>query len=343
MKSTLAALGTLIEVSDVDRHRVMRDARRKHSFVPLVVRSNLRWEEVAKVEVAVPELAGVAIEQGTIRYYPYGPTAAHIIGYVAVASEKELTGDPLLELPDFRIGKAGIEKSQDTRLRGGAGTSEVEVNAYGRVVREIAHEAGQPGQDVVLALDMAMQDFAMKRCAGEPSISCVLLDAVTGDVLSLVSSPSYDPAMFTTGLSQAMWQELSTDPRNPLSDKAIAGVYPPGSTFKPMVALAALEGGVLTPDTPINCPGYLELGDATFHCWQKGGHGAVHLHEAIKKSCDVYFYEAARRAGIDRLGAMARRFGYRRTARARHRRRTRRPHPEPRVEAGDHRDDLAAG
>jgi penicillin-binding protein 2 len=310
LDETLTALGTLIEISDVERRHVLRDAKRKHAFVPLVVRANLSWEEMARVEVAVPELAGVSIEQGLIRNYPYGPTAAHVLGYVAAVSEKELTGDPLLELPDFRIGKSGIEKSRDVQLRGIAGTSEVEVNAYGRVVREIANRPGQPGEDLVLALDMPMQDFVTKRCAAEPSVSCVVLDAASGDVLALVSSPSFDPTLFSTGLSPALWHELSTDPRNPLADKAVGGLYPPGSTFKPVVALAALEAGAITPDTAITCPGYLELGDATFHCWRKGGHGTLHLRDAIKKSCDVFFYEAARRAGIDRIGAMARRFGF---------------------------------
>ncbi len=232
------------------------------------------------------------------------------MSYVAAVSEKELTGDPLLELPDFRIGKSGVEKTRDVGLRGIAGTSQIEVNAYGRVVREIDNRPGQPGQDAVLGLDMAMQDFVMRRCASEPSISCVLLDAVTGDVLALVSSPSFDPTLFSTGLTQALWQELSTDPRNPLTDKAIGGVYPPGSTFKPVVALAALEAGTVTPDSAVTCPGYLELGDATFHCWQKAGHGTLHLRDAIKKSCDVFFYETARRTGIDRIAAMARRFGF---------------------------------
>jgi len=310
LEATLTALGTLIEIGEADHRRVLRDARRRHSFVPLVVRANLSWEEMARIEVAIPELAGIAIEQGMIRDYPYGATVAHVLGYVAAVSEKELTGDPLLELPDFRIGKSGIEKSRDLSLRGIAGTSEIEVNAYGRVVREITNRPGQPGQDAVLGLDMAMQDFVTRRCASEPSVSCVLLDAVTGDVLALVSSPSFDPALFSTGLTPALWQELSTDPRNPLTDKAIGGVYPPGSTFKPVVALAALEAGTITPDNAITCPGYLELGDATFHCWQKAGHGTLHLRDAIKHSCDVFFYETARRTGIDRIAAMAHRFGF---------------------------------
>ncbi|HKS88684.1 MAG TPA: penicillin-binding protein 2 [Stellaceae bacterium] len=310
LDATLTALGRLIAIGEADRNRVLHDARRKHAFVPLVVRTNLNWEEMARIEVAIPELPGVAIEQGMIRNYPYGATAAHVLGYVAQASEKELTGDPLLELPDFRIGKAGVEKSQDAVLRGSAGTSEVEVNAYGRVVREIAHQPGTPGNNAVLGLDMALQSFVMQRCAAQPSVACVLLDAVTGDVLALVSSPSFDPMLFSSGLTPSAWQELSNDPRKPLVDKALGGVYPPGSTFKPVVALAALAAGAITPDTAITCGGSLQLGDATFHCWRKGGHGTLRLHDAIKESCDVFFYETARRTGIDRIAAMARRLGY---------------------------------
>jgi penicillin-binding protein 2 len=308
--ATLEAIAGLIEIGEGDRRRVLRDIRRKHSFVPVVVRGNLSWDEMARIEVAIPELPGVAIEQGLTRSYPLGETAAHAIGYVAAVSEAELSGDPLLELPDFRIGKSGIEKSQDAELRGSAGTSQVEVNAFGRVVRELARVPGRPGKDVVSCLDAAMQDFLARRCSAEESVASVLLDSVTGDILALASSPSFDPAPFATGLSPAVWQQLSSDARNPLTNKAIAGVYPPGSTFKPVVAAAALMAGVLTPDTSIACPGYVQLGDTTFHCWRKGGHGSLRLRDAIKKSCDVFFYETARRLGIDHLAAMARRFGF---------------------------------
>ncbi len=310
IEATLAALATRLELSEADRRRVVREIRRRHSFVPVVVRSNLDWDEMARVEVAIPELPGISVEQGLTRNYPFGETASHVLGYVAAVSEQDLTGDPLLELPDFRIGKSGVEKSQDLRLRGAAGTSQVEVNAFGRVVRELTRVEGRPGQDVVIGLDIAMQEFVTRRCADEDSVSSVLLDAATGDVLALVSSPSYDPMAFSAGLTPAMWRQLSTDPRNPLSDKVIAGVYPPGSTFKPVVAAGALAAGVLTPDTAITCPGYIELGDAKFHCWRHGGHGTLRLRDAIKKSCDVFFYETSRRLGIDRLAAMARRFGF---------------------------------
>jgi penicillin-binding protein 2 len=308
--ATLAALARLIEVDEGDRRRVIREARRRHSFVPVVVRANLSWDEMARVEVAVPELPGVSIELGLTRHYPLRETAANVVGYVAAVSEQELTGDPLLELPDFRIGKSGIEKSQDLALRGTAGTRQVEVNAFGRVVRELARIEGKPGQDVVIGLDATMQDFASRRCSGEQSVACVLLDAVAGEVLALVSIPSFDPLAFANGLSPAVWRQLSSDPRHPLTDKAIAGVYPPGSTFKPVVAMGALAAQVLTPETSITCPGYLQLGNAVFHCWRHGGHGTLRLRDAIKESCDVFFYETAHRLGIDRLAVMARRFGY---------------------------------
>jgi penicillin-binding protein 2 len=308
--STLNAVGTLIGLTDGDRRRVLRDIRRKHSFVPVAIRENLSWEEMARIEVNTLELPGVSIEQGLTRFYPFGDTASHVIGYVAAVSEKELNGDdPLLELPDFRIGKNGVEKSYDLEMRGTAGTSQVEVNAFGRVVRELAREDGMSGEEIVLTLDMALQDFAARRCAPEQSAACVVLDAWTGEVLALVSSPGYDPSAFAAGLTPAKWHEYLGNPRNPLSNKAISGSYAPGSTFKPVVAMAALESAVVTPDTRINCPGHFDLGSAKFHCWKKGGHGTLNLRDAIKHSCDVYFFEAARRLGIDRIAAMARRFG----------------------------------
>ena len=308
--ASLDALGMLIEVSDTDRRRVLREIRRKHSFVPVVVRANLSWEEMARIEVAVPELPGVSIDQGVTRHYPFGESAAHVVGYVAAVAEEEIDGNPLLELPDFRIGKSGVEKSQDQELRGTAGTSQVEVNAFGRVVRELTRVVGKPGQDVVTTLDMTIQEFATRRCSVEQSVSSVLLDAITGDILALVSIPGFDPLPFTIGLNPTMWHQLANDARKPLVNKVIAGVYPPGSTFKPMVAAAALTSGVLTPQTSFTCSGYLTLGNATFHCWRHGGHGTLRLRDAIKKSCDVFFYETARRVGIDRLAAMARRFGF---------------------------------
>jgi penicillin-binding protein 2 len=308
--STLNAVATLIPVSDTDHRRVMRDLRNKHSFVPVMIRENLSWEEMARIEVNTLELPGVSIEQGRLRHYPFSDGVANVLGYVAAVSEEELTGDdPLLELPDFRIGKAGVEKSHDLDMRGSAGTSQVEVNAYGRVVRELAREEGIAGQDTALTIDMALQDFAAKRCTAEKSAACVLMDAPTGEVLAMVSSPSFNPAGFVSGWSQAEWDSLQNDPAKPLNNKAISGTYAPGSTFKPVVAMAALEAGVVTPETRFNCPGFFQFGNVTFHCWKKGGHGSMDMHDGIKHSCDVYFFELSRRVGVDHIADMAHRLG----------------------------------
>ena len=310
IESTLKAVGTLIPLTDADRRRVLRDLRRKHSFVPVVVRDNVSWDEMAHIEVNTLELPGVSIEPGLTRFYPLGDRASHVIGYVAAVSEADLAGDdPLLELPDFRIGKNGIERACDLELRGTAGTSQIEVNAFGRVVREFAREDGIPGQEIVLTLDNALQDLAARRCAAEKSAAAVVLDAWTGEVLALASSPGYDAGAFAAGLSTAMWKELTGDPRNPLSNKAISGTYAPGSTFKPIVALAALAAGAITPETHFSCPGYFWLGNTQFHCWKKAGHGSLAVRDAIKHSCDVFFYNTAHRVGIDPIAAMAKRFG----------------------------------
>jgi penicillin-binding protein 2 len=308
--ATLDAVSSLVPLTDSDRRRVLHDIRMKHGFVPVAIHENMSWDEMARIEVNTLELAGVSVEQGLARDYPFGVQVSHVVGYVAAVSEEDLAGDdPLLELPDFRIGKNGVEKSFDLELRGTAGTRQVEVNAFGQVVRELAREDGMAGQEIALGIDMALQDLAMQRCAAEGSAACVLLDAWTGEVLAMASTPGYDPGAFSAGLTQVMWQKLVTDPLNPLSDKAISGTYAPGSTFKPLVAMTALDSGILTPDTEFFCPGHYQVGNALFHCWKKGGHGTLSVRRAIKESCDVFFYHTADVLGIDRIAAMANRFG----------------------------------
>lgn len=308
VEHTLDLLSLIVPLSGGERRRIRREVKRKRAFVPITVRENLEWSEVARIEVNSPDLPGILIDVGQSRSYVKGPETAHVLGYVASVSEKDLTGDPLLELPGFRIGKAGVEKVYDLALRGSGGSSQVEVNALGRVIRELNRREGQPGNEVRLTIDLELQNFITKRLGNE-SATVVVVDIHTGEVLSLVSSPSFDPNSFNTGLSQAEWESLISNPKAPLTNKAIAGQYAPGSTYKPVVALAALEKGVVTPETKIFCAGSTKLGNAEFHCWKKGGHGLLDLKGAIEHSCDVYFYETARRTGIERMGAMARRFG----------------------------------
>ena len=307
-EGTLDSLSRIIPISEAERQRIAREIQRKRSFVPITVHEDLSWEEVARIEVNAPDLPGVHIEVGQVRHYVYGADLAHVLGYVAAVSEGEMTGDPLLELPGFRIGKAGVEKIHDLALRGASGSSQVEVNALGRVIRELNRHEGQPGSDLALTLDLNLQQLASQRLVGQ-SGAVAVIDVHTGAVLALASTPGYDPNAFNRGLTVDEWQTLIGNPKAPLTNKAVAGQYAPGSTFKPVVALAAMERGVATPDTRVTCWGRTRLGNALFHCWKRGGHGSMDMRQALAQSCDVYFYELAKRTGIDRIAALASRLG----------------------------------
>ena len=311
VEATLDRLSRIIAIDDFMRKRILRDIQRSPRFMPVTVAEGLSWSQFAQVNINEPDLAGIQPDVGETRDYPHGEELAHILGYVASVSEKDLQAaredQPLLKLPGFRIGKEGIEKTYDKELRGIAGSSHVEVNAYGRVIRELSKDPGKAGSEVVLTLDMDVQKFAWNRLKGE-SASSVVLDIHTGDVISFVSAPAYDPNQFNMGLSTQQWTSLVENPYKPLVNKALAGMYPPGSTFKMVVAMAAVEAGV-DPNLRVVCPGHYSLGSHDFHCWKKGGHGALNMHDAIKHSCDVFFYDTAKRIGIEAIADMSRRFG----------------------------------
>lgn len=309
VRTTLASLGQIIHVSDADIERIKNKIARQPDFVPVTVAENLSWDTFSRVNVEMPDLPGVIPVEDESRYYPEGEVASHVIGYVGVADVEEVRAEPILQLPGFRIGKQGFEKSFDQQLRGQAGTSRVEVNAYGKMVREVARQDGRPGQPVTLTLDLELQRFATGRLGAE-SATAVVMDVHSGDVLAAASTPGFDPNEFTLGLSRDKWNQLLKDPKHPLVNKVVAGQYPPGSTFKMVVALAALEAGVIDPQETVYCSGKIRLGDSTFHCWEHKGHGRVAFVEGISRSCDVYFYEIAKRTGIEKIAAMARRFGF---------------------------------
>jgi penicillin-binding protein 2 len=308
IEDTLDSLANIIPIGEHDRSRIIREAKRHRSFVPVTVKENLSWEDVSRIEINSPDLPGVTIDVGQSRSYPLVGLGAHLLGYVSAVSETDLQGanDPLLELPGFRIGKAGVEKVYDLALRGKGGTSQVEVNAVGRTIRELKRNEGEPGVDLNLTIDLNLQQFAAQRL-GEESASVVVMDVHSGDVLVMASTPSFDPNAFNRGLLPEEWRELSTNPRAPLTNKAIAGQYPPGSTFKTMVALAALESGIVTRDHSVTCTGRMSLGNSTWYCDK--AHGTLDMKSAIQLSCDSYFYDVARRIGIDTIAGMAKRFG----------------------------------
>ena len=309
VEAILDVLGTIIPISAGEKRRILREIRRNRRFVPATVRENLNWQEVARIEVNAPDLPGVNIDVGQSRYYPHGADTAHVLGYVAPVSPGEVTGDPLLELPGFRIGKSGIEKIRDLQLRGTGGSLQVEVNAFGHVIRELTRQDGQAGAEVALTIDLELQKFASRRFKGE-SGAVVVIDIHNGDVLALPSTPGFDPNDFNKGLSTEQWRALTTNSKAPLINKAVSGQFSPGSIFKMVVLLAALEKGAITPAKRFLCTGEFDLGEATFHCWNKDGHGWMDAFNGVMQSCDVYFYEIARRTGIERIASMARRLGF---------------------------------
>ena len=309
INTMLDTLSGIISLEDYERHRILREVRRRRGFVPVTVRENLDWRDVSRIEVNAPDLPGLSIEVGQSRQYPFAEDFAHVLGYVSAVSEKEVTGDPLLELPGFKVGKNGVERVFDLNLRGKAGNTRVEVNAVGRVIRELSRQEGQPGVDLRLTIDRDLQKLAADRLKEEKSASAVILDVHNGDVLALSSVPGFDPNEFVTGLSSKTWRRLINDPYAPLTNKAISGLYAPGSTFKMVVALAALEARIVAPDHRVFCRGHTQLGNARFHCWKRHGHGWQDMYDAHQNSCDVYFYDIANRIGIDRIAAMATRFG----------------------------------
>ena len=308
LDEALDALSQFVPISDNQRKKVIKAAARQTKFSAITVVENLSWEHFARVNVNGPELGGIRPNVGITRNYPYSSELSHVVGYVAAVSEDEVGEDPVLTLPGFRVGKSGIEKELESELRGNAGTRQVEVNAYSKVIRELERSEGEPGKDIVMTLDVELQGFTMKRLEGE-SGAAVVMDIHSGDILTLVSVPGFDPNDFNLGLSQETWDGLRNDEYKPLLDRTIAGQYPPGSTFKMIVALAALEAGTMSPRESVFCGGQARFGNRDFHCWKRGGHGALSMRRAIKHSCDLYFYEVAKRTGIDRIEAMARRFG----------------------------------
>jgi penicillin-binding protein 2 len=308
VERTLGVLSGIIQLSPSEIERIRHDMARRRRFVPVTVRENLTWEQVSMIEVNAPDLPGVIIDVGEVRSYPLSDQAAHLVGYVGAVSESELDDDdPVLALPGFKIGKSGVEKTRDEDLRGTAGTSEMEVNAFGRTIRELSREAGERGHKVTLTIDAELQIAAHKRLLQERSAAAVIMDVQTGAVYALASAPGFDSNVFSKGIPSDLWRALLDDETTPLINKAIGGQYPPGSTFKLVVALAGLETGAIGLDHSVTCNGTFQLGDHTFYCdaYKNGGHGTLNLTEGIAKSCDVYFYDVGNRTGIDAIAKVA--------------------------------------
>ena len=308
----LGRLATIIDLPTDVQERVLREMKARSAFVPVVVTEHLDWDDVVRVAANAPVLPGIEPEVGLSRFYPEGPSTAHVVGYVGPVSENDIAKledpDPVLQIPRFQIGKTGVEQRLEPLLRGHAGNQRIEVSAAGRVMRELGRTEGQSGKDVNLTIDEGLQRYAMQRMAGMSAAS-VVIDVANGDIMALASAPGFDPSSFVFGIRSGEWNALLNDEYRPLSNKTVAGTYPPGSTFKMCVALAALESGVARPGDTVFCGGSTALGKRRFHCWKHGGHGTVDMRRSLSQSCDVFYYEMARRAGPDAISAMAHKLG----------------------------------
>lgn len=311
VEDTIARLGRLIHLDPEEVERA-REEMRRSPVHPVTIADRISWEELSRVAVNAPALPGVRPEVGLSRRYPMEHEYAHVLGYVGPVSDYDLqkidTPNQLLLIPRFQIGKVGLEAMREDMLRGTAGTKRIEQNAAGRVMRELDRHEGVAGKDVQITTDSNLQSYAHARLAGE-SAAAVVIDCESGGILATVSTPGFDSNLFVRGISVKDYNALLENKYRPLPNKAVQGVYPPGSTFKMVTALAALEGGHSVSEDTVYCPGHLEVSGRRFHCWKRGGHGNVDLNRAMRESCDVYFYEMALRTGIENISEMARRLG----------------------------------
>jgi penicillin-binding protein 2 len=308
----LRRLATIIPMTAEELAATAEEVKSLSAFVPVTVAERLNWTDFSKIALNAPALPGVVPEVGLSRRYPLDFDFAHVVGYVGPVSEKDLEGvenpDPLLRIPKFQIGKIGVEKWMEDTLRGQAGAKRIEVNSAGRVMRELERQEGDPGANIRLTIDADVQNFAQARL-GEESAAVVVIDVTNGDIICCVSSPSFDPNLFVRGISHTDYNALTENDHRPLANKAVSGAYPPGSTFKMVTALAALEAGATTEETKVSCPGYIEFGDRRFHCWRRSGHGTVRLERSLAESCDVYYYDIAQKVGIEKIAEMGRKLG----------------------------------
>ena len=312
VERVIADLQKLVPLDPEDLERAMAEMRRSPPFLPITIADQIGWQDISRVAVNAPALPGVTPEVGLTRVYPQMEDLAHVVGYVGPVSDYDLSKiedpEPILRIPRFQIGKVGFEAKSEALLRGKAGAKRVEVNATGRVMRELDRRDGQPGADMQLTIDTDLQFYLQARLGNE-SAAAVVVDCESGDLRAIASSPSFDPNLFVRGISVADYRGLTEDPYRPLANKTVQGTYPPGSTFKMITALAALEAGIMGTEETVWCPGHLEVSGRKFHCWKRAGHGHVDLLNSLKQSCDVYYYDLALKVGIDKISDMAKRFG----------------------------------
>ena len=304
-------LSKIIDFNERKKSNLIKRLKKRKPWEPIIISDNLSWSEFARLNIFLHEIQGIKPVVSIARKYIEDGSFSHIIGYVSAVSVKDLENSALLRkinIPGLKTGKNGLEKSLNEDMIGKPGLQRFEVNAYGKRIKELKFVEGTAGKNYRTTLDIDVQQFTSELLKDKSGSICVM-DIYTGDIIAMVSSPTFDANKFVHGIDTKDWQDLINDDKKPLINKSIAGLYPPGSTIKPLVALSALENDVISPNTTTECKGEIELYGHTYHCWKEKGHGFLRLREGIKQSCDIYFYEVARRLGVDRLAETANKFG----------------------------------
>ena len=310
-KYLMFRLKKILEINNKEFSKIIKKKNNQKSWETLIISENLTWDQFSKVNYYLHELVGAKPVLSVARSYPFKENYTHVLGYVAQASEKDLLSNEIIKknhVPGLRVGKNGLEKTFENDLIGTNGVQRYEVNAYGKRINQLDFKEGKKGKNIKLTIDTDIQKLSNKLMEGK-SGSISIMDIYTGEIIAMHSSPSFDPNLFIHGISHKKWESIRNNPLKPLINKTVSGLYSPGSTIKPIVALSALENNIISPSFRVKCTGKMELYGQTYHCWKKKGHGVVNLKKAIKQSCDTYFYEAARKLGIDRLNLTALKFG----------------------------------
>jgi len=310
-KYLMVRLKEILNLSNGEFEKIIRQKNKQKSWETIIISKNLTWEQFTKVNYFLHDLIGAKPVLSVSRNYPFNESYTHVLGYVSEASEKDILNNEIIKskhVPGLKVGKTGLEKTFENELIGTNGIQRYEVNAYGKRISQLDHAEGLSGKTIQLTIDTEIQKLCnelLKNIAGSISI----MDIYTGEIVAMQSSPSFDPNLFLFGINQDDWQLIINNPLKPLVNKTLSGLYSPGSTFKPIVALSALENGIIDENFKVNCKGKIEMYGQTYHCWKKRGHGVVNLKSAMKQSCDTYFYEIARKLGVDRLKETSLKFG----------------------------------
>jgi len=307
----MVRLKEILNISNAKFEKIIKQKNNQKKWETLIISKNLTWEQFTKVNYFLHDLVGAKPVLSVSRNYPFNENYTHVLGYVSEASEKDILNNEMIKnmhVPGLKVGKTGLEKTFENELIGTNGIQRYEVNAYGKRISQLDHSDGLNGKTIKLTLDTEIQKYCNKLLDNKAG-SISVMDIYTGEIIAMQSSPSFDPNLFLFGIKQDDWQLIRNNPLKPLVNKTLSGLYSPGSTLKPIVALSALENGIIDENFKVNCTGKIEMYGQTYHCWKKKGHGVVNLKSAMKQSCDTYFYEIARKLGVDRLKKTSVKFG----------------------------------